>query len=244
MTCESPDFTVHALAFARDSNRIVDSPPGRGTIDPSNIFHRLRRTFSVTRCCSQRPCDVCFHSFPELSGPRALSRSARASPPHSPSWSWRRWCSGDGGVLGVVARGGRFRARSIYFCGPVLRAFWLARWLACAPCSLREMGKAGVAIWRVPRSVVVVVFLKGAALVPSVGFCGLEKNPLCVERVRRCCCSYNAPAVRKLLRMLVERPLRGTVGVWLSVKFQHVNPRVVVHVFFVGLSPVPHGSVH
>ena len=166
---------------ARDSDRIVDSLPLQGTIYPSNIVHRLRRTFSVTRCCSQRPCDVCFHSFPELSGPRALSRSARASPPHSPSWSWRRWCSGDGGVLGVVARGGRLRARSIYFCGPVLRAFWLAGWLACAPCSLREMGKAGVAIWRVPRRVVVVVFLKGAALVPSVGFCGLEKNQLCVE---------------------------------------------------------------
>ena len=84
MTCESPDFTVLALAFARDSNRIVDSPPGRGTIDPSNIFHRLRRTFSVARCCSLRPCDVCFHSSPGLPGPRALSCTARASPPHPP----------------------------------------------------------------------------------------------------------------------------------------------------------------
>ena len=57
---------------ARDSDRIVDSLPVQGTIYPSNIVHRLRRTFSVTRCCSQRPCDVCFHSFPELSGPRAV----------------------------------------------------------------------------------------------------------------------------------------------------------------------------
>ena len=67
---------------ARDSDRIADSLPLQGTIDPSNIVHRLRRTFSVTRCCSQRPCDVCFHSSPGLPGPRALSCTARASPPH------------------------------------------------------------------------------------------------------------------------------------------------------------------
>ena len=92
IACESPDFTVLALAFARVTLTESRTPrPGGARNYPSNIFHRLRRTFSVTRRCSLRPCDVCFHSSPESPGPRALSRTARASPPHPPLFRSRAW---------------------------------------------------------------------------------------------------------------------------------------------------------
>ena len=127
---------------ARDSDRIADSLPLQGTIDPSNIVHRLRRTFSVTRCCSQRPCDVCFHSFPELSGPRAfILFGSGISPPLPPLEVGV--CHGP---LAVDAVGGVAPRRLVLSSGRFARRVLGGCLTALAPCPLQELSTAGVAV--------------------------------------------------------------------------------------------------